>query len=69
MWVPVADVHQLGLKLVNGLPAKTLESCRSSLRSAQAASSNYFNVRHRPWTPPKILPYGPLMPPNRKFGD
>lgn len=49
-------MYQLGFNQVAGLPAKTLKSCRSSLRNAQATSALDFNIHHRPWTPSKILP-------------
>jgi hypothetical protein len=44
---PVADVRQLGFNRPDGLPAKTLKPCRSSLHSSQAASAYQFNVHRR----------------------
>ena len=44
---PVADVKPHGGNGCDGLPAKTLNTYRSSLRSARAASTNYFNIHHR----------------------
>lgn len=46
--VPVADVPQLGKNGIDGLPAKTLKSCRSSLRDSYAPSAYYFKGHRRP---------------------
>lgn len=66
--VPVADVHQLGPNEADGLPAKTLEACRSSLRDAQAPDASNSKSNAGSYIRPKILPYGPLVPPTRRFG-
>jgi hypothetical protein len=57
---PMADVHQLGLNLANGLPAKTLKTCRSSLRNAQAASTYHFKIHRRPGDALKDFAFGRL---------
>lgn len=65
--VPVADVRQQGIKRADGLPAKTLEPCRSSLRCERAPATATTTSTNGPAQPPKILPFGPLVPPHRKF--
>jgi len=65
---PLVDVMHQGEKKGGGLPAKTLET-----KAGRAASKPlyfggfYFKIQRRFITPPKILPYGPLVPPNRQW--